>query len=183
LRLVPILWSVLTCHCSCRRIYRQGQQRPTSIYRLFTSGTIEEVIYQRQSSKNTISGGVLDNKAGQSFSRDEINECMSLKAGCDCDTLRKATGKCWPPYAGPNSLLGQGVLDPPLTKVAKTLGRVVGFVRIVPDGSSDDSMVVEVAGMASGSTTLVADLCSSDSEEEFDFEAKPNACNLSWHKK
>jgi DNA repair and recombination protein RAD54 and RAD54-like protein len=174
---------VLTCDRCFRRIYRQGQQRPTSIYRLFTSGTIEEVIYQRQSSKNTISGGVLDNKAGQSFSRDEINQCMSLKAGCDCDTLRKATGKCWPPYAGPNSLLDQGVLDPPLTEVAKTLGRVVGFVRIVPDGSSDDSMVVEAAGMGSGSTNSAADVYNSDSEEEFEFDATPNACKFSRHRK
>jgi DNA repair and recombination protein RAD54 and RAD54-like protein len=165
-------------YLSFRRIYRQGQQRPTSIYRLFTSGTIEEVMYQRQTSKNTISGGVLDKKAGLAFSRDEINECMALKAGCDCDTRRKAMGKGWPPYAGLNSLLDQGVEDTPLADVATTLGDVVGFVRVVPDGASDEGMAVEVlGGTGSGSTNVDLDAYNSDSEEEFEFAAKPNACN------
>lgn len=159
-----------------RRIYRQGQQRPTSIYRLFTSGTIEEVVYQRQMSKTTISGGVLDKKAGPTFSRDEINECMSLKAGCDCDTRRKAFGKCWPPYTGPMSLLDQGIADEPLAEVAKTLGGVVGFVRIVPDGAVDEYTTDTAAGMGSvsGSANAPMDLYSSDSEDEFELETKPN---------
>ncbi|KAH7960971.1 hypothetical protein HPB49_025484 [Dermacentor silvarum] len=44
------------------RVWRDGQSRHVSIYRLLTTGTIEEKIFQRQVTKQELSGAVLDNK-------------------------------------------------------------------------------------------------------------------------
>ena len=42
------------------RIWRDGQRREVFIYRLLTTGTIEEKIYQRQVCKQTIGASVTD---------------------------------------------------------------------------------------------------------------------------
>lgn len=41
-------WKPATDMQAMARVYRQGQTKPNFIYRLFTTGTVEEVIYQRQ---------------------------------------------------------------------------------------------------------------------------------------
>ena len=40
------------------RIWRSGQKKPCYIYRLITTGTIEEKIYQRQMKKSGLARGV-----------------------------------------------------------------------------------------------------------------------------
>jgi hypothetical protein len=149
------------------RIYRQGQTKPCTIYRLFTSGTVEEVIYQRQSQKGNLATLTVDGRGSQNstgrFTKEEIADCFTLKEDCDCDTKRKL-GSRWAAYDGADSLQSQGCTDSPLLDIAETVSESLAFVHIV-----DDDEVVEEAdpvdigdvGMESGDD--------SDSDDECEF--------------
>ena len=76
------------------RVYRQGQTKPCTIYRLFTTGTVEEVVYQRQAQKGGLSTLTVDagdrkqkSSAGK-FTKEELADCFTLKE-CLCDTKTK----------------------------------------------------------------------------------------------
>lgn len=63
------------------RIWRDGQTRKVFIYRLITAFSIEEKIFQRQISKTSLSGTVVDQKQNlnnQKFSDDELKDLFSL---------------------------------------------------------------------------------------------------------
>lgn len=79
------------------RIHRDGQERPVFIYRLLTSGCIDEKIFQRQLMKNNLSDKFLDNKADSRndvFDLDDLKDIFSVTASsssthelleCDCN--------------------------------------------------------------------------------------------------
>merc|ERR550532_418098 len=48
-------WNPANDHQAMARIWRDGQKKPCYIYRLFTTGTIDEKIYQRQICKDGLS--------------------------------------------------------------------------------------------------------------------------------
>lgn len=52
---------------SMARIHRDGQTKPVVIYRLMTTGCIDEKIFQRQLMKNNLSDTFLDNKSNASL--------------------------------------------------------------------------------------------------------------------
>jgi SNF2 family DNA or RNA helicase len=84
------------------RIYRQGQTKPCFIYRFFSSGTVEEVVFQRQIHKGnlasiTVDGSSSMKKNSSGFTKEELRDCFTLKEGCACDTKRKLGSK-WPEY-------------------------------------------------------------------------------------
>lgn len=63
------------------RVWRDGQKKTVHIYRLLTAGTIEERIFQRQVSKQGLSGTVVDLGKGAehtSFSSNELRDLFSL---------------------------------------------------------------------------------------------------------
>ncbi|OAJ40585.1 hypothetical protein BDEG_24302 [Batrachochytrium dendrobatidis JEL423] len=70
------------------RIWRDGQRNNVTIYRLLTTGTIEERIYQRQLTKVALSDSVIDNvqSTKNSFSQDELRDIFSLDTNTDCGT-------------------------------------------------------------------------------------------------
>lgn len=55
-------WNPATDLQAMSRIWRDGQKKSVFIYRLFSAGTIEEKILQRQISKTGISSAVVDPK-------------------------------------------------------------------------------------------------------------------------
>jgi SNF2 family DNA or RNA helicase len=124
------------------RIYRQGQKKPCTIYRMFTAGTVEEVIYQRQSQKGDLSTLTVDGaihghglENGLRFSKEELADCFSLKENCDCDTKNKI-GKHWPAYEVDNpitSLEAEGCFDMPIHFVASTCQETLRFVHVVKE--------------------------------------------------
>ena len=59
------------------RVWRDGQRSHVYIYRLLTTGTIEEKVYQRQISKQGLSGVVVDAKTTNTkmcFSPQELKD-------------------------------------------------------------------------------------------------------------
>lgn len=146
------------------RVYRQGQTKPTTLYRLFTTGSVEEVIYQRQTQKENLSTMTVDGAQGSTgkFTKEELVDCFTLKLDCECDTKDKV-GKQWPEYEGTGSLIEEGCLDQPLLDTASSLASdVLSFVHIV-----DDS-VVPVPPVACKPTrpALNSDSDSSDLESD-----------------
>lgn len=114
------------------RVYRQGQTKPCTIYRLITSGTIEEVIYQRQSQKERLAAMSVDSQSQGKFTKEEMADCFTLKLDCPCDTKRKV-GDAWPAYEGQVSLKEWNCSDEPLLEVSESVKQYLGFVHIVEE--------------------------------------------------
>ncbi|KAL7523346.1 hypothetical protein ACHAXR_000785, partial [Thalassiosira sp. AJA248-18] len=168
-------WNPATDQQAMARVYRQGQTKPCFIYRMFTTGTVEEVILQRQLQKGNLAklanDGGSKKKGGNtaSFSKEELRDCFTLKDGCKCDTKQKLGNK-WSDYIGVSSLHSQGCMDEPLLGLCGE--EDLTFVRVVDDDEermegddpeflSDDSMLSESERSFSGNDE-------SSSEEEFD---------------
>jgi len=65
------------------RIWREGQMKPVYIYRLYSSGTLEEKIHQLQLAKTELSNMVLDKKAIISrMTEDELYDIFRLYSSC-----------------------------------------------------------------------------------------------------
>ncbi|XP_052859722.1 DNA repair and recombination protein RAD54B-like [Anopheles cruzii] len=63
------------------RVWRDGQRRPVFIYRLLTAFSIEERIFQRQISKTSLSGTVVDQKRNLNnlqFSDEELKDLFTF---------------------------------------------------------------------------------------------------------
>ncbi len=64
------------------RAHRIGQQRPVTVYRLITAGTIEERIVDLHQGKRALADGVLDATDGEAMGRaaalPDIDELVGL---------------------------------------------------------------------------------------------------------
>lgn len=60
------------------RIHRDGQKKPVFIYRIMTTGSIDEKIFQRQLMKNNLSDKFLDNKTESKLDLFELNDLKDL---------------------------------------------------------------------------------------------------------
>ncbi|CAL8290832.1 unnamed protein product [Merluccius merluccius] len=79
--LYDIDWNPANDIQAMARVWRDGQKKTVHIYRLLTAGTIEERIFQRQVSKQGLSGTVVDLGKGAehtSFSASELRDLFSL---------------------------------------------------------------------------------------------------------
>ncbi|XP_077532436.1 DNA repair and recombination protein RAD54B-like isoform X2 [Haemaphysalis longicornis] len=73
------------------RVWRDGQARHVSVYRLLTTGTIEEKIFQRQVTKQDLSGAVLETKKDArraKFSLEDLKDFFTLEEGTSSSTHR-----------------------------------------------------------------------------------------------
>ncbi|KAG5477728.1 hypothetical protein LSCM1_05025 [Leishmania martiniquensis] len=70
------------------RVWRDGQKKRVFIYRLLSTGTIEEKIYQRQVSKQGLSANVVDMQedSKQHFTLEELKSLFKYKADTLCET-------------------------------------------------------------------------------------------------
>lgn len=88
------------------RIWRDGQKRPCSIYRLLTTGLIDEKMFQRQLYKeSTIGfvgqssgrsqgvGGASKKSSCGTFSTEELRRLFEMNLNTDCDTRDVLAGK------------------------------------------------------------------------------------------
>lgn len=79
--LYDIDWNPANDIQAMARVWRDGQKKTVHIYRLLTAGTIEERIFQRQVSKQGLSGTVVDLGKGSehtAFSTSELRDLFSL---------------------------------------------------------------------------------------------------------
>ncbi|KSA00863.1 uncharacterized protein AC631_03398 [Debaryomyces fabryi] len=60
------------------RIHRDGQTKPVFIYRIMTTGCIDEKIFQRQLMKNNLSDKFLDNKTDSKLNLFDMNDLKDL---------------------------------------------------------------------------------------------------------
>ncbi|KAM5280819.1 DNA repair and recombination protein RAD54B [Ctenodactylus gundi] len=87
--LYDIDWNPATDIQAMSRVWRDGQKHPVHIYRLLTTGTIEEKIYQRQISKQGLSGTVVDltnSSEHIQFSVEELKNLFTLHESSQCVT-------------------------------------------------------------------------------------------------
>ncbi|XP_039733068.1 DNA repair and recombination protein RAD54B isoform X2 [Pteropus medius] len=87
--LYDIDWNPATDIQAMSRVWRDGQKHPVHIYRLLTTGTIEEKIYQRQISKQGLSGAVVDltrTSEYMQFSVEELKNLFTLNESSHCIT-------------------------------------------------------------------------------------------------
>jgi DNA repair and recombination protein RAD54B len=69
------------------RVWRDGQKKDVKIYRLLSTASIEEKIYQRQISKTNLSFSIMDQKIlSHSFSVDELKNLFSFQETKTCNT-------------------------------------------------------------------------------------------------
>lgn len=70
------------------RVWRDGQKKKVFIYRLLSTGTIEEKVYQRQVSKQGLSANVVDMKddSKQHFTLEELKALFAFRPDTACDT-------------------------------------------------------------------------------------------------
>ncbi|KAH7335916.1 SNF2 family N-terminal domain-containing protein [Rhizoctonia solani] len=82
---------------SMARIHRDGQKRPVFIYRLITTGTIDEKIYQRQVTKLGLSNSLISESSGKeagssakssadSFTQRDLQDIFSIHSHSLCQT-------------------------------------------------------------------------------------------------
>ncbi|XP_050796676.1 DNA repair and recombination protein RAD54B isoform X4 [Gopherus flavomarginatus] len=87
--LYDIDWNPATDIQAMARVWRDGQKHTVHIYRLLTTGSIEEKIYQRQISKQGLSGAVVDlSKTSEHirFSIEELKNLFILHEDSSCVT-------------------------------------------------------------------------------------------------
>lgn len=95
--LVDSHWNPALDNQAMARIWRDGQKKDCFIYRLLTTGTIEEKVYQRQMLKGELAHCVHDtttatNTPGKStkewgsFTKEEIKELFDINIGTSCMT-------------------------------------------------------------------------------------------------
>ncbi|XP_034981936.2 DNA repair and recombination protein RAD54B [Zootoca vivipara] len=95
--LYDIDWNPATDIQAMARVWRDGQRHTVHIYRLLTTGTIEEKIYQRQISKQGLSGAVVDFSKGSEhirFSVEELRNLFTLHEESSCLTHDLLECKC-----------------------------------------------------------------------------------------
>ena len=73
-------WNPATDQQALARVWRSGQQKPCYVYRMFAVGSLEEVCYERQCSKEGLAGEIVDGDANnRKFSEAELKSLFSPK--------------------------------------------------------------------------------------------------------
>ncbi|NXI30396.1 RAD54 protein, partial [Sterrhoptilus dennistouni] len=100
-------WNPANDEQAMARVWRDGQKKMCYIYRLLSTGTIEEKIFQRQTHKKALSSCVVDEEQDveRHFSLGELKELFTLNENTTSDTHDKI--KC------PRCVNGHQVRPPP----------------------------------------------------------------------
>jgi hypothetical protein len=170
------------------RVWRDGQRKPVAIYRLLTSGTIEEKIYQRQVLKGEVAALVQRESASRHFSADELRKLFAYRpppagaAGCDTAELLAASAGG---AAGAGAGAGGGaasavaarwadasarVADAPLTDAVAT-----GAVSFVYEAPREGSAAALAGAAAEAEQQAAADAAQAEAEAEAVAEAERDA--------
>ena len=89
--LYDIDWNPATDLQAMARVWRDGQKRPCHVYRLVTTGTIEEKILQRQVTKRGLDSHTV---VPSHFTSDELRDLFSYNKETESDTHDKMGCQC-----------------------------------------------------------------------------------------
>ncbi|KAG2465300.1 DNA repair and recombination protein RAD54B isoform X2 [Polypterus senegalus] len=110
--LYDIDWNPANDIQAMARVWRDGQKNTVHIYRFLTTGTIEEKMYQRQVSKQGLSGTVVDmtkKTDHTTFSAEDLQNLFMLHCDSECITHDLLNCKC---ESGENSKASSTVVKP-----------------------------------------------------------------------
>ncbi|CAE6531661.1 unnamed protein product [Rhizoctonia solani] len=142
---------------SMARIHRDGQKRPVFIYRLMTTGTIDEKIYQRQVTKLGLSNSLISESSGKeagssakssadSFTQRDLQDIFSIHSHTLCQTHELLQCHCsnndHVVSSSANSDDDSELLDP--SDLAKSAGKKKSKKTVVNDSDSDSSSESEM---------------------------------------
>lgn len=84
-------WNPANDDQAMARVWRDGQKKPCFIYRLLSTGTIEEKIFQRQAHKKALSSCVVDNEedVARHFTLADLKDLFKLERNTLSDTHDK----------------------------------------------------------------------------------------------
>lgn len=87
-------WNPASDQQALARVWRDGQKKTCFVYRMISTGSIEEKILQRQSHKQSLSSCVVDEAedATRHFTANDLKELFNFKKDTDCETHE--TYKC-----------------------------------------------------------------------------------------
>ena len=107
------------------RVWRDGQKKKVFIYRLLSTGCIEEKIYQRQVSKSGLSANVVDMKedSKQHFTLDELKSLFVYRPDTACDTHDLLGCRCLAAAAAGASAGQRGDAGQPLKMAFRAVGK------------------------------------------------------------
>jgi SNF2 family DNA or RNA helicase len=169
-------WNPAVDNQALARVWRSGQRKACYVYRFFATGTLEEVCYERQCSKEGLAGEIVDGDGGESlrFSEAELKSLFSPKfetlslfherSKCRCCHAQAPAAQAAPPATtlvptdqrGYTHLLpGSAALaqaDPCLARTASVSPVSLCYCRVT-DLTSDESVE---AGVARGFPDLAA---------------------------
>ncbi|ORY77597.1 SNF2 family N-terminal domain-domain-containing protein [Leucosporidium creatinivorum] len=98
--LVDLDWNPSVDLQAMARIHREGQQKQCVIYRFLTSGTMDEKIFQRQTTKLGLSGSLMDNdnvgaaSKGDAFTISDLRNIFKHHPGVACQTHELLGCRC-----------------------------------------------------------------------------------------
>merc|ERR1711981_850360 len=83
-------WNPANDRQAMARIWRDGQKKPCFIYRLFTTGTIDEKVYQRQICKDGLST-MMVTETGDDLNAETLRESLAADLVKDLFSFSEAT--------------------------------------------------------------------------------------------
>eukprot|EP01064_Diplonema_japonicum_P027832 TRINITY_DN4132_c0_g1_i1.p1 TRINITY_DN4132_c0_g1~~TRINITY_DN4132_c0_g1_i1.p1 ORF type:complete len:1051 (+),score=283.91 TRINITY_DN4132_c0_g1_i1:1466-4618(+) len=123
------------------RVWRDGQKKKVFIYRLLTTGTIEEKVYQRQVSKQGLSANVMDatDKSKQHFTNNDLRALFLLKTDTLCETHDLLGCKC----KEPKTEKGNGLFRAFKThaRSGPRMDELKGWQHLTCPGEGNDTML------------------------------------------
>lgn len=116
--LVDADWNPATDEQAMARVWRDGQTKPVHVYRLLSTGTVDERILQRQLAKHDLADGVVDGTDSRGrFDADELRDIFTYDQTSDSTTFdsfqaaQDTTSKLdWPVYNSPDYIESDDVL-------------------------------------------------------------------------
>merc|ERR1712228_178536 len=155
------------------RVWRSGQLKETFIYRLFSTGTLEEKIFQRQTFKSDLAEQLVaaeeDMTDMTEFAVKELKKIFIYNKSTECDTMERTKKKGYVGWDKHRHCTNVG--DVYLTRSAKAGNVSFLFKRIVNDPRSkekekENNMNTDNKQKKKETKEKMMDLCNSDDNYE-----------------
>jgi len=128
--LYDIDWNPATDMQAMARVWRDGQKQHCHVYRLITTGTIEEKIFQRQVMKRGLDTVGQDSHIQSHFSTEELRDLFTFREDTECETHDLLQCECG----------GSGVLASQEEEQGEVRACQLGRQEVVPSKRREELM-------------------------------------------